>query len=218
MSRMFHRIRPPERWGDYGLFIVAAFVFGTVASGGAVAWTFYDEPLALIAVGGGVCGLLMTWNRARAYDRHVWYAAKPIMIDGPEPVIVTQTQYARQAQTPAGQTVTYSNVVLPDSDWLKIAMVILHSGTISRDDLIRMNLARLSEKVLKGKTRNGMTGYEDFVTKMSGAGWVRKEGNRTVLTDAGRKHFVGIIHPPTPPQHSPTRAAHEATDGGDEEE
>jgi len=219
MSKVFHRIRPPERWGDYGLFIFAAFAFGSVTATGLVGWGYYDEPNALIGVGGGVCGLFMTFNRAKAYDRHVWYAANPIMIDDPEPVTVTQTQYARQTNTPAGQVLTYSNITLPDSDWLRIAGFILRTGTISRDDMLKMDLMRLGEKVLKGKIiRTGMTGYEDFVTKMGAAGWVRKEGNRTVLTDAGRKHFNDILHPPTPPQHSPTHAASCATDGDDEEE
>jgi len=215
---MFHRIRPPDR-GDYIVFIFIGTGFGSVSAFGYALYLETGSRYAAALTLAAAMGLLLTWVQKRAYDRHVWYAANPIYIDEPQRETITQTQYARQTNTPAGQALTYSNITLPDSDWLKIAGLIIRNGTIRRDDMVGLDLMRLREKVLKGKIiRNGLTGYEDFIVKMTAAGWVEKRKNQTVLTDKGRVHFMGILYPPTLPTTPNTVAVSTATTDDDHNE
>jgi len=207
------RTRPPEgQHIDFVLpnILLSGFLFigiGLVASG------YHVTGFAL--AGWAAISILFVVFRSWAFDRHVWLSGNPVIVEQPEPEVITKIEYAQQTKTPSGQVLTYSNISLPDSDWLKIARLILRNGSISRDDMVKLDLMALSEKTLKGKLSNGTTGYEQFITKVSLAGWVKTEKGQRVLTDSGRVHFTSILHPPTPSDVSTDSPAHEATADGD---
>jgi len=204
MARMFHRIRPPERWGDYGLFIFAAFMFGTVATSGLVVWGYYDEPMGIIGAGGGLCGLLMTWNRSRAYDRHVWYAANPIMIDDPEPTPEPLTQ--NNVTINAGRQVKWG-IWLTAQEWQQIARATLsNKNRISRAMCEKLDIKgfrRSEDSNLIGWYERGEkepTGWGDFCYWLVGQGVLKPAlpNQPNVLTDVGIAHFQALADPPTP--------------------
>lgn len=214
MQQQVVRTRPPEgQHIDFVLpnILLSGFLFIGI---GLVATGYHVTGLAL--AGWAALSILFVVFRSWAFDRHVWLSGNPVIVEQPEPETITQTQYAQQTKTPTGQVLTYSNISLPDSDWLKIAGLVIRNGSISRDDMIALDLIILPERVLKAKVnRTGMTGYENFITKATTAGWVKKEKGQTVLTDSGRAHFTSILYPPTPSDVSTGSPAHEATADGD---
>lgn len=214
--QQIYRTRPPE--GSQASFLIVEILLtGFFAVGIGFNWLGQEVIGTLISGWAGASLLLSIYHNV--VFNHQWnLAATPVIIDEPQPEIVTQTTYNQRTTTPNGQTITYSNIVLLDSDWLKVARYVLKHGSISRDAMCKLNLQTpgITPKELKTSTNNGPTGYERFIQRVtvgSGAGWFKQEKGSNVLTEEGRVHFTEILYPPTPSDMSGDAFAHETTDG-----
>lgn len=211
------RTRPPE--GSQLDFIMPGILVSGFLFIGLALWKLGYDIAGPSMSGAAALGLLFIWFRAWDFNRHVWLSANPVFIEEPEPEVITQTTYNTRETTPNGQTITYSNLALLDSDWLKIARHVLKHGSISRDAMVAMKLQTPGIQPKELKTGNP-TGYERFIPRVmvgSGAGWFRPESGSNILTDVGRVHFTAILYPPTPTTVSEDTPAHEATRDGDDE-
>jgi hypothetical protein len=121
MQQQVVRTRPPN--GSHIDFVLPGLLVAAFLFMGLALWAMGYNIAGAAMSGAAALGLLQIQFRARAFDRHIWLSANPILVEQPEPAPITQTQYAQQTNTPAGQVLTYSNITLPDSDWLPCCRV-----------------------------------------------------------------------------------------------
>lgn len=208
MTRIFHRTRPPVS-GDYTAFIGRSALFFFAAGVGYVAYTETDSRYAAVVMATGVFGLLMTMAQKRAYDRHVWLAADPIIIDDEEPEPPVQGQ---QLNVLTDNGVKWG-VFLPPAHWVKLAGLALRNGnTFSKAMCIKYGIkkAGIMNQQLRGWHEVGVSGqnatvWTDFCHYLEVQGLIKpvQRNQPNELTELGIAEFRKLARGNSPtPQRS----------------
>lgn len=210
MQQQVVRTRPPEgQHIDFVLpnILLSGFLFIGI---GLVATGYHITGFAL--AGWAALSILFVIFRSWSFDRHVWLSGNPVIVETPEPEIVTKTEYAGVDRTNGGERYTYNGIYLEYSEWVKLAQYVVKKGGVSRDGLIALKIKSLGN--LKATVGTG-TKYQNVLERLgkNGMGWF--DGEK--LTPAGLTHFrqfLPLENSPTPPTINPDDSrTHEDDDG-----
>lgn len=194
MQYTINRPRPPSTW-DYLQFPAWLFFYSWLGFTGLTMAIHFSQPLWYPVALAGIAAAWLTTKQARRYESGIEYVMNPVITVEKEQPAQQVVQYVDRTSTGLGQVITYNNIKLLDSEWQRLARLVLRTGKVSRDDLLSIRLESLGN--LKAKS-GGKTRYEIFLNQLVAAGWVDASG---VLTPRGVEHFSPILqaasHPPT---------------------
>lgn len=208
MQQQVVRTRPPEgQHIDFVLpnILLSGFLFIGI---GLVATGYHIAGFAL--AGWAALSILFCTFRAWSFDRHVWLSGNPVIVETPEPEVITKTEYAETDGTIVGKKYAYSGIHLEYSEWVRLAQYIVKKGGVSRDGLIALKIISLGN--LKATVGTG-TKYQDILGRFNRVGWL--DGEK--ITPEGLIHFSRFLppsdHPPTPQNNPDDSRTHEDDDG-----
>lgn len=210
MQQQVVRTRPPEgQHIDFVLpnILLSGFLFIGI---GLVATGYHIAGFAL--AGWAALSILFVIFRSWSFDRHVWLSGNPVIVETPEPEVITKTEYAQVKDNAAGREITYGGIHLEDAEWTRLAQYVIKKGGIDRDGALSLKIkswGNLTSKV------GAMTRFQYVMGHWGNSGM--KWFNGGVLTPAGREYFSQFLppsdHSPTPQNSSDDSRTHEDDDG-----